>query len=264
MLGAIIGDIVGSVYEWNNIKTKEFEITNPKAFFTDDTVLTVAVAQGFMNASLEDEKSIQDCIRDALLEYGLAYPHAGYGGRFNGWLRGENHQPYNSWGNGSAMRVSSAAYFACRLEEAILFARLSASVTHDHPEGLKGAEAVAGAVYLARQEGSKGEIRKFIEDGYYPLNFTLDEIRPFYEFDVSCQGTIPQAIIAFLEADSFEETIRNAISIGGDSDTLAAIAGGIAGAFYGVPYSLRDMAMDKLDDKLRHVVYMFEERFGEY
>ena len=264
MLGAIIGDIAGSVYEWDNIKSKEFEIFNPKAFFTDDTVLTVAVAQGFLNAKLEDEENIRDCIRECLLEYGLTYPDAGYGSRFDGWLHGKDHLPYNSWGNGSAMRVSSAPYFADRLEEAIRFGRLSASVTHDHPEGLKGAEAVAGAVYLARHEGSKAEIRRFIEDRYYSLDFTLDEIRPAYSFDVSCQGTVPQAVVAFLEADSFEDAVRNAISIGGDSDTLAAITGGIAGAFFGVPYSLRDKAMDRLDERLRHVVYMFEERFGEY
>ena len=227
MLGAIIGDIVGSVYEWNNIKTKDFPLFSERCFFTDDTVMTVAVADALLNGGTSD------AFIDAMKKFGRLYPNSGYGGRFAGWLSSDNREPYNSWGNGSAMRVAPCAWFADSLDEAESLAELSAAVTHDHPEGIKGARATAAAIYLARTGVTKAGIKDYIETKYgYDLSRTLDVIRPRYRFNESCQGTVPEAIIAFLESDGFEDAIRNAISLGGDSDTLAAITGGIAEAYY--------------------------------
>ena len=232
MIGAMIGDIVGSRYEWNNIKTKEFPLLGEGCRFTDDTVMTVALAEAIQNCR-KKQISLYDASVAAFQQYGNRYPRAGYGGSFKRWLQSSRPHPYHSYGNGSAMRVSPCIDAAGSLREALDLARESALPTHNHMEGIKGAEAVAAAGFLAKSGKSKDEIRAFVSDCYYNIDFTLDSIRPFYQFDVSCQGSVPQAIIAFLESTSFEDTIRNAVSIGGDSDTIACIAGSIAWQFYG-------------------------------
>ncbi|WP_165247236.1 ADP-ribosylglycohydrolase family protein [Adlercreutzia sp. ZJ141] len=231
MYGAIIGDIAGSRYEFYPEKTKDMPLFAKGSRFTDDTVLTVAVA----NALLEARKtgvSFKELLVPEMRRMALAYPDAGYGGRFATWLGSADPSPYGSFGNGSAMRVSPCGLIAVTLEEALDLARASAEVTHDHPEGIKGAQAVAGAVFLAKTGHTKEEIRAFVQDGYYNLDFTLDEIRAGYGFDETCQGSVPQAIVAFLEAESYEDAIRGAISLGGDADTQAAIAGSIAWSYY--------------------------------
>lgn len=249
MIGAIIGDIVGSIYEWNNIKTKEFPFFQDQCFFTDDTVMTIAVAEGLMNGGTKDD------FIDAVKKYGRMYPGAGYGGRFGSWLFSENREPYYSWGNGSAMRTAAVGWWLDSLEETRRMAALAAGVTHDHPEGIKGAESTAAAIFLARTGHGKAEIKDYVEREFgYDLSRTLDEIRPGYRFNESCQDTVPQAIIAFLESTDFEDAIRNAISLGGDSDTLAAITGSIAEAAYGVPQELKDKAWAYLDEPLRSVL----------
>ena len=230
MLGAIIGDIVGSVYEWNNIKTKDFPLFSDKCSFTDDTVMTIAVADALLNGGTADN------FIDSMKKYGKLFPKSGYGGNFRHWINSDTRESYNSWGNGSAMRVSPCGWFANSLEEAESLAEKSAAVTHNHPEGIKGAQATAAAIYLARIDTEKDKIKEYIESKYgYDLSRTLDAIRPGYRFNESCQETVPEAIIAFLESKDFEDAIRNAISLGGDSDTLAAITGSIAEAAYGIP-----------------------------
>ena len=254
MIGAVIGDIVGSIYEWNNIKTKEFPLFQDKCFFTDDTVMTVAVAEGLMNGGKKDD------FIDAMKKYGRMYPGAGYGGRFGSWLFSEDRKPYNSWGNGSAMRTAAVGWWCDSLEETRKMAALAAGVTHDHPEGIKGAESTAAAIFLARTGHGKAEIRNYVEREFgYDLSRTLDEIRPGYRFNESCQDTVPQAIVAFLESTDFEDAIRNAISLGGDSDTLAAITGSIAEAAYGVPQELKDKAWEYLDEPLRAVLHRWKK-----
>lgn len=255
MLGAIIGDVVGSVYEWNNIKTKDFELFKPNCFFTDDTVMTVAVAKALLltreKQSKTNEKiSFKKELIEQMQDFGKRYPNSGYGGMFSGWLLSDNPKPYNSFGNGSAMRVSPCGYIAVTLDEALLLAKASAEVTHNHPEGIKGAEATASAIFLARCNRSKNEIKEYIQDNFYPLDKSLDEIRLNYSFNETCQETVPQAFWAFLESVDFEDAIRNAISLGGDSDTLAAITGSIAWAYYrqfGVPIS---PDLQKIQDKV--------------
>jgi ADP-ribosylglycohydrolase len=255
MIGAIIGDIVGSVYEWNNIKTKDFQLFSPECFFTDDTVMTLAVAEGLMNGG-----SAGDFIQ-AMKKYGRMYPGAGYGGHFGIWLFSEDTHPYNSWGNGSAMRVSPVAWVFDSLSEVEKYAEVSAAVTHNHPEGIKGAQATAAAIFLARKGKSKDEIKVYIESKYgYDLSRTLDEIRPGYSFNESCQETVPEAIMAFLESTDFEDAIRNAISLGGDSDTLAAITGSIAEAAYNIPKDIKGKALAILDECLLDVYKEFSER----
>lgn len=245
MLGAIIGDIVGSVCEWHNIKTKAFPFFREDCFFTDDTVMTVAVAEAIRNGGKPGD------FIDAMKKWGRLYPDAGYGGRFGGWVLSADREPYNSWGNGSAMRVSPCAWAHDTLKAVEQAAEACAAVTHNHPEGIKGAQATAAAIFLAREGKGKAEIKQYISDRYgYDLNRTLDEIRPVYRFDESCQETVPEAIIAFLESDSFEDAIRNAISIGGDSDTLAAITGSIAEAAYGIPEEIRVKAVGFLDERM--------------
>jgi len=247
MLGAIIGDIVGSHYEWNNHKSKDFTLFTKHNFFTDDTVLTVAIAKAIMNGAKDDD------FVEALHELGNKYPKAGYGASFVRWLKYNDRLPYNSWGNGSAMRVSPVGWCCNTLEQTLELATKSACVTHNHPEGIKGAKAVAGAIYLLRTGSSKEEVKDWITNVIgYDLDFTLDGIRDDYYFDVSCQGSVPQAIVAFLEATDFEGCIRNAISIGGDSDTIGAIAGSIAEAYYPIPKVISDKALSYLDD------YLFE------
>lgn len=255
MLGAIIGDVVGSVYEWNNIKTKDFEFFKPNCFFTDDTVMTVAVAKALLltreKQSKANEKiSFKKELIKQMQDFGKRFPNAGYGGMFAGWLVSDNPKPYNSFGNGSAMRVSPCGYIAVTLDEALLLAKVSAEVTHNHPEGIKGAQVIAAAIFLARCNRSKEEIKEYIEENFYTLDKTLDEIRPSYSFNETCQETVPQAIQAFLESTDFEDAIRNAISLGGDSDTLAAITGIIAWAYYrqfGFPIS---PDLQKMQDKV--------------
>ncbi len=224
MLGAIAGDVIGSVYEGQPIKTTHFPLFSPGSTYTDDSVLTMAIADAILN---DIEYGV------ALKHWGCQYPNAGYGGKFYRWLFSPDSEPYNSWGNGAAMRVSPIGFAFESIEDVLLQARNSAAVTHNHPEGIKGAQAVAIAIYLAWTGKSKTEIKQEIQTRFeYNLNHRLDEIRPQYRFDVSCQGSVPQSIIAFLESHDYEDAVRKAISLGGDSDTMACIAGGIAQAFY--------------------------------
>lgn len=225
MIGAIAGDIIGSVYEYGSVKTKVFPLFQPGCFFTDDSVLTIAVAQAIL-----EERSYLESIR----ELGRRYPNAGYGGSFGRWLFAPHPQPYNSWGNGSAMRVSPVGWAFATREDVLREASRSAKITHNHPEGIKGAQATALAIYLCRNGIHKEELRTEIERSFgYDLQRTVDEIRPRYSFDESCMRTVPEAIVAFLDSTSWEDAVRNAVSLGGDADTLACITGGIAEAFYG-------------------------------
>ena len=256
MIGAIAGDIIGSIYELNNIKTKEFPLFSPDCRFTDDTVLTIAVADVLLNGSSYTERFKDYCRR---------YPYAGYGTNFRNWALSNQTEPYNSWGNGSAMRVSPIGFALEDLNFVLAEAKRSAEVTHNHPEGIKGAQATAAAIFLARTEKSKKHIKSYIENTFgYDLSFSLDQIRPNYQlqFDVSCQGSVPQAIVAFLESTDFADAIRNAISIGGDSDTIACIAGGIAQAFYGgVPEEIAQQASNILDKPLRQMTEGFMNEY---
>lgn len=280
MLGAIIGDIAGSRFEFNNYKSKNFALfggdglAGGKVYFTDDTVMTVAVAAALLKTreqtreqthAAESEENFKRILTGSMHYYGARYPHAGYGGRFGYWLESRSQQPYNSLGNGAAMRVSPAAWVADSLRESERLAALTAGVTHDHPEGIKGAQATAAAIWLAGSGSTKQQIRAYIEERYYPrsLKRTLAEIRPGYTFDETCQGTVPEAIISFLESENFEDAIRCAVSLGGDSDTLAAITGSIAEAFYGIPPEIKAEAMSLLDDELRGVVREFYRSYIE-
>jgi type I restriction enzyme M protein len=260
MQGAIIGDIAGSRFEWDNHRSKDFEFFTPECFVTDDSVMTLAIAKALLESG-GDPAALGAAAVRCMQEVGQPYPHCGYGGRFYGWMYSDDPQPYNSYGNGAAMRVSPCGFAADSLEEALLLAKLVTEVTHNHPEGIKGAQATAAAVWLARAGKSIPEIRSHIHEHYYPLDFTLDEIRDSYPFDESCQGTVPQGITAFLESTGFEDAIRNAISIGGDSDTLAAIAGGIAEAYYGVPQAIREESQRYLDERLLAILLAFEEAY---
>ena len=261
MLGAIYGDIVGSVYEFDNIKTKDFPMFSSRCGYTDDTVMTVAVA----DALIQYERSMggeefKRLLISSMQEYGRSFPFAGYGAMFLRWLRSDDPQPYNSYGNGSAMRVSAIGWYAESLDEAIELATLSAEVTHNHPEGIKGAVCVAGAIYLARTGATRQQLREFVSE-YYDINFTLDEIRNTYSFNETCQDTVPQALEAFFEAESFEDTIRCAISLGGDSDTLAAIAGSVAEAYFGMSEKEKQQALSYLDPSVSTVTAIFSSMF---
>lgn len=253
MLGAIAGDIIGSWYEFHAIKTKEFELFPPKSKFTDDTTLSMAIAKSI----LEDEPYLNNVV-----DFGLRYFDVGYGGFFKKWLKGEEHEPYNSWGNGSAMRVSPIAWAFDNEEQVLKEARKSAEITHNHPEGIKGAEATALAIFMARMGKTKEEIRERItEDFEYDLSRTVDEIRPNYKFEVSCQKSVPESIICFLDADSFEDCIRNCVSLGGDADTMAAIAGAIAEAYYGgVPKEIEDKINAYLPDEFIEIMHRFKKQ----
>lgn len=235
IIGAIIGDIVGSRFEFNNYRSTDFEFLNDKCFFTDDSVMTIAVADWVINKRQTDRH-----LGLYLREWGQKYPNSGYGGMFFRWLFSkELSSPYNSFGNGSAMRVSPCGFYAQTLDEALLLAKQSAEVTHNHPEGIKGAQSVAAAIYLAKTGSTKAIIKEYIEHNFgYDLSRTCDEIRRVYKFNETCQETCPEAIIAFLESNDYESAIRLGISIGGDSDTIGAITGGIAAAYYGVPNSI--------------------------
>lgn len=254
MLGALTGDIIGSIYEWNNIKSTEFPLFQDDCRFTDDSVLTAALAEAIMTGAPYD---------DAMRHYYRSYPDAGYGRGFVAWAESDAPEPYNSWGNGAAMRVSPVGWACDTLADVLRTARDYTLPTHGHPEGVKGAQAVAGAVFLARTGATKDELRRFITGEFgYDLARSCDEIRPSYRFDVSCQGTVPQAVTAFLESNDFEGAVRLAVSLGGDSDTLACITGSIAQAFYGgVPAHIAERAMGFLDDRLRRVTVAFEARF---
>ncbi|WP_373482762.1 ADP-ribosylglycohydrolase family protein [Acetobacterium sp.] len=252
MLGAIIGDIVGSRFEWHNHKNKEFDFLSDRCFFTDDSVLSLAIAKAILVCA-GDYQDLEQQAVTAMQEVGRPYPNCGYGGMFRGWLYADQPKPYNSFGNGAAMRVSACGFAATSLAEAKELSRKVTAVTHNHPEGLKGAEATAVAIYLAKTGESRLAIGDFIRAHYYPLDFTLEEIRDTYTFNETCQETVPQAIVAFLEATDFEDAIRNAISIGGDSDTLAAITGAIAEAYYGVPSDISEKALSYLDEELRAI-----------
>ena len=276
-MGAVCGDVAGSIYEWNNIKYKpdKEQLIHPRAKFTDDTVMTCAVADGiriglsqlphnWMDIP-EAENMLYSSIQNSLLHYGRKYPNAGYGGAFRRWLASSNPRPYNSWGNGSAMRASYAGWAALSLDEAEKLGEISAKVTHNHPEGIRGAEAVAMGVYLARIGKSKEEIREKLQEYYPKLKdkyFTIENIHGSYGYDdygdwVTCQGSIPQALIAFLDSTSFEDAIRNAVCIGGDSDTIGAMTGSIAEAYYGISYEMEDKALEYLTDDLKSLYFAF-------
>jgi ADP-ribosylglycohydrolase len=244
------------VYEFSPIKTTDFELFSARSTFTDDTVLTVALAEAILH-----DKDYGRTMK----EYYRRYPYAGYGGLFHHWARSEDSRPYNSWGNGAAMRISPVGFAYDTLEEVLERAEYFTAITHNHPEGIKGAHATAAAVFLARKGSSKEEIKAAIESRFgYDLSLSLDEIRPTYAFDVSCQGTVPQAITAFLESRDFEDAIRKAVSLGGDSDTLACITGGIAHAFYGnVPDRIAAMVFRILDVELGDVTKAFMKTFVE-
>jgi len=254
IIGAVIGDVIGSVFEWNNIKTTDFDLFNPKCDFTDDTVLTIAVADCILN---------KKDFAKTIWEYGRKYRGRGYGGSFRNWLQEDNLKPYGSFGNGSAMRASAVGFAFNDIETVMEVAKQSAEVTHNHPEGIKGAQATATAIFLARQGKSQQEIKNYITKTFdYNLDFTLDEIRPTYKFDVTCQGSVPQAILAFLESTDFENAIRLAISIGGDSDTIACITGGIASAYYKqIPTEIMDFVVDKLPNEYIEIMNKFDEQY---
>jgi type I restriction enzyme M protein len=265
MIGAIIGDIAGSVYEFGGIKTKDFPLFGDhggqKCRFTDDSAMTLAAAGALLETAAEGSDLSANAV-SWMQRVGRAHRDAGYGGSFLRWLFSDEPKPYNSYGNGSAMRVSPAAWAAGSLEEALKNADAVTAVTHDHPEGLKGARAVAACIYLARSGADKAAIRDYVREHYYPLDRTLAEIRPGYRFEVSCQKSVPEAIQAFLEAESFEDAVRGAISLGGDSDTQAAIAGSIAGPCFGIPGELRQRALGFLPEDLKELLFAFEGRFG--
>ena len=254
MIGAVIGDYVGSIYEWHNIKATDFPFFSPACRFTDDTVMSVAVADALMNG-LDMAASLR--------RYGRMFPKVGYGGRFRAWLLDDNAADYGSFGNGSAMRVSAAGWMAASLEEALDLARQSALPTHSHPEGIRGAQVVAGCIYLLRQGADKPSIRQWVQETGYRLDFTLDDIRPAYAFDVTCQGSVPQAIEAFLEAEDFESAVRLAVSIGGDSDTIACIAGALAEACWGVPEEFVRQVASRLPAELYQPLAAFEARYAK-
>ena len=281
MIGAIIGDIAGSRFEFDNHKSKDFDLfvvcrqfdkftretmaaALDSSTYSDDSVMTLAVAKAIMHWKESGKTTYEELSRltvESMREFGRKYPLAGYGGTFKIWLRDETIGPYNSWGNGAAMRVSACGWAGRTLDEVKAMSRAVTEVTHNHPEGIKGAEATAVATFLARAGKSMEEIRETVVRGYYPLGFTLDEIRPTYEFDVSCQGSVPQALEAFFESTSFEDAIRNAISIGGDSDTIGAICGAVAGAFYGVPDDIRAKSESFLPQHLLDVLHDFERTY---
>ncbi len=260
MLGAIIGDTIGSVFEWHNTKKTRFPLFTKYSRPTDDSVMTIAVADALMQTYGMDDEIVRKALVKSMQYYGLKYPDAGYGGKFYDWIRQADPQPYGSWGNGSAMRVSPVGWLYDDLTTVLHMAELTAAVSHDHPEAIKGAKAIAAAVLFARKGWDKAQIKSFIEDMFgYDLDTTLDEIRPRYRFDVSCQGSVPQAIRAFLEGDSYEQCIRLAISIGGDSDTIACMAGAIAEPYYRIPKEIRDRGLAHIDPQMVRVIMAFRD-----
>jgi ADP-ribosylglycohydrolase len=255
LLGAMIGDIVGSIYEWNNIKRTDFPLFQPGCSFTDDTVLTAATAHALMMGT---------GYAQAYQDFARRYTGRGYGGSFSRWIFTDDPKPYNSWGNGAAMRVSPVGFAFDTIDAVLAEAERSASVTHNHPEGIKGAQSTALAILLARQGRTKPEIREEISTRFgYDLSRSLEEIRPSYTFDVSCQGSVPESIIAFLESESYEDAIRKAVSLGGDSDTIACITGGIAEAFYGaVPEKIARAGLKYLPEEFQTIIKQFDSLYG--
>lgn len=261
MYGALLGDIIGSPFEFDRgNKSKEFELFTEGCTYTDDSVMTIAVAKALLSVGSEAKaEGIREAVIREMRDFGRRYPNAGYGGMFRRWLKTTDPSPYGSFGNGSAMRVSSAGWLCSSLERTLEVARFTAEVTHNHPEGIKGAEATACAIFLARTGERKETIKTFIEKMYgYDLNRTLDEIRPHYHHVESCQETVPEAITAFLEAESFEDAIRNAVSLGGDTDTLAAITGSIAEAFFGIPEELKNECRSRVPEEFLEILDEFE------
>lgn len=267
MIGAIIGDIAGSTFEFSPHKSKDFPLFAPGSSFTDDTLMTIAIGEALTRANT---RGLAPLYATFMRRMAARFPHpmGGYGTRFGQWLFSQDPAPYGSFGNGSAMRVSPCAEIAFSLDAALGLARECARVTHNHPEGIRGAQAVSGAVYLARAGKDKAAIRSFIEREYYPLHQSIEQIRPLYRFDETCQGTVPQAITAFLESESFEDALRTAISLGGDSDTLASITCAIAWPYYerrgldDAMRTLRDQALALLPDDLRFFVVTWEKAPG--
>lgn len=259
MLGAIIGDMIGSPYEFGSEKCKDFQLFAPNCRPTDDSVMTIAVGLACVESDLHDEKRFKTVLTHWMRSLGRLYPDAGYGRLFYRWLMDDHAVSYGSLSNGSAMRVSPVAWAADTLEDTLRLAKWSAEITHDHPEGIKGAQAVAAAIFLARTGADRDEIRGYIEDHFYDLDFTVDQIRPHYVPELSCEGSVPQAIVCFLEAEDYEDALRNAISLGGDGDTQAAIAGSIAEAFFGIPEELQEQAMEYLDDTLRDYLMEYSQ-----
>ncbi len=258
MFGAIIGDIAGSRFEFNNRKAKDFELFTRECGFTDDTVMTLAVAEALLRQEkINDYDEFKRMLTDVMHTVGKRYPDCGYGGRFLLWIMRDYTEPYNSYGNGSAMRVSPVVWFADSLEECEKIAKATAEVTHNHPEGIKGAVSVAGAIYLARTNHTMEAIKEYVSR-FYTIDFTLDEIREDYDFYETCQQSVPQAFEAFFESTGFEDTIKNAVSIGGDSDTIAAIAGSVAEAYYGIDKEIKQTACSYLDNYLFDIAERFE------
>jgi len=260
MYGAILGDIIGSPFEFDRgDKTKDFKLFSRRSHFTDDSVMTLAVCEALLKVGQDAAvKEIEDAVISSMQSWGRRYPYEGYGGYFRHWFTARHPEPYNSFGNGSAMRVSAAGWLYNSLEKTRVVAKATANVTHNHPEGIKGAEATASAIFMARNGSSKEEIKKYIENEFhYDLNRTLDEIRPSYHMDETCQKTVPEAIIAFLEAKDFEDAIRNAVSLGADTDTLGAITGSIAEAYYGIPEWLISECRNRINKDMRDVVDAF-------
>ena len=259
MLGAIFGDIVGSAYEFNNTNEYDFELLTKWSRPTDDSYMTLAVAKALMETdALGDPDAVHTALVRNMQDFGRRYPHAGYGGMFSEWLRDTDPQPYNSFGNGSGMRVAAAGWLYPTLEETLVAAKLTAEVTHNHPEGIKGAQAVAAGICLARTGADKREIRDYIAGTFdYDLDRTLDEIRPDYGFYEICQKSVPEAVIAFLEGEDYEDVIRRAVSLGGDSDTIACMAGAIAEPYFGMPDEFKEEALARLDKPMRALVHEF-------
>ena len=260
MIGAIIGDVAGSRFEWDNHKSKNFELFTPACSLTDDSILSLALAR----AVLETKDNRDDLPSRAVFcmqKLGRQYPDAGYGELFIRWLGEEDPSPSQSYGNGSAMRVSPAAWAGSSLEEVLRLTDQITAVTHNHPEGMRGAEAVAAAIYLARCGKTKDEIRDYISEHYDPLLFTIDELRPSYTFDATCRGSVPEALEAFFESSDFEDAVRTAVSLGGDSDTIAAMAGSVAEAYYGVPADLIRRTVPFLDRDLMAILLDFERMY---
>ena len=256
IIGAIAGDVIGSAYEFNPTRDHDFELFTPQSTFTDDTVLTIANALWL----LEDEHHSPERLAEIMMDMCWKYPDRGYGGRFAQWIHSKYPEPYNSFGNGSAMRVSPVGYYAKTLDEALALARVSAEVTHNHPEGIKGAQAVAAAIFLARQGKSKTEIRDYVSETFhYDLSRTLDEIRPTFTFDETCQRTVPEAITCFMEGKDYEDVVRLSVALAGDADTIAAIAGSISSAVDDVPNEISQPVIARLSEEFCTILLRFNE-----
>ena len=256
IIGAIAGDVIGSAYEFNPTRDHDFELFTPKSSFTDDTVLTMANALWL----IDDEQHTHERLVEIMLDLCRRYPNRGYGGRFANWICDKDPQPYNSYGNGSAMRVSPVGYYAQSLEEALALAKVSAEVTHNHPEGIKGAQATAAAIFLARRGKSKQEIRDYVAQTFdYDLSRTLDEIRPTFTFDETCQRTVPEAITCFMEGKDYEDVVRLSVALAGDADTIAAIAGSVSSAVDEVPNGITQQVIALLSEEFCTTLLRFNE-----